>query len=98
MLTEFIPDQRFVEKSSSTMVGTWEYTFAAEGRGTRVTMQHRQRGIWNVPPLRYLTDFLTPRLSASYLDAVRAQLEGELTVPGQRKPAAAKRRKVAATR
>lgn len=98
VFTEFVPNERIVDKSSNAMVGTWEYTFAPEGSGTRLTMEHRQRSLWAMPPLRNLTDYLTPRLSRSFVDALRARLEAGPTVPTQRKPAATKPRKRAASR
>jgi hypothetical protein len=97
VFTEFVPNERIVEKSSSAFVGTWEYMFAPEGSGTRLTMEHLQRSLWAVPPLRNLVDFGTSRLSGGFIDALKAQLAAT-TVPSQRKPAAGKPRKPAARR
>lgn len=98
VVTDFEPNKHITEKSSNAMVGTWDYSFEPEGSGTKVTMEHRQRSLWAVPPLRNLTDFVTPRLSRSFIEAVKAALEAEPTVPSQRKPAATKPRKPAASR
>lgn len=95
VITELVPNKRILEKSSAAMVGTWEYTFAPEGSGTRLTMEHRQRSLWALPPLRFLMDFLVPRLNAAYIEAVKAELEPGAEVPGQRKPAATKSRESA---
>ena len=98
VITDFEPNKHITEKSSNAMVGTWDYRFEPEGSGTKVTMEHRQRSLWAVPPLRNLTDFVTPRLSRSFIKAVKAELEATPTVPSQRKPAATKPRKPAASR
>jgi hypothetical protein len=91
VITDFEPNKHITEQSSNAMVGTWEYTFEPEGSGTKVTMEHRQRSLWAVPPLRNLMDFALPRLSSSYVKAVKAELEAGPT----RKPAATKTRKAA---
>ena len=98
VITDFVPNKHLTEKSSNAMVGTWDYTFEPEGSGTKLTMEHRQRSLWSVPPLRNLTDYVTPRLSRSFMEAVKGELEGGTAVPRQRKPAASKRRKPAASR
>lgn len=98
VVTDFEPNKHMTEKSSNAMVGTWEYTFEPEGSGTRLTMEHRQRSLWALPPLRNLMDYAMPRLSRSFMAAVKAELESETTVPRQRKPAATKPRKPAASR
>ena len=98
VITDFVPNKHMTEKSSNPMVGTWDYTFEPQGSGTKVTMEHYQRSLWAVPPLRNLMDFVMPRLSRFYIEAVKAELETETTVPRQRKQAAAKPRKTAARR
>ena len=96
VFTDVVPNKHITEKSSNAMVGTWDYTFEPEGSGTKLTMEHRQRSFWALPPLRNLSDYVTPRLTRSFIEAVKADLEAEPTVPGQRKPAATKPRKPAA--
>lgn len=98
VITDFVPNKHMTEKSSNAMVGTWDYTFEPEGSGTRVTMEHRQRSLWSVPPLRNLMDYAMPRLSRSYVEAVKGELEGGSSLPRQRKPAASKPRKEAGGR
>lgn len=96
--TDFVPNERIVEKDSRAFVGEWEYTFASEGSGTRVTMEHRQRSLWSVPPLSNLVDYAVKRLSTFFIEGAKAKLEAGPAVPSQRKPAATKSRKVAAGR
>jgi uncharacterized protein YndB with AHSA1/START domain len=96
--TEFVPNERIVEKDSSALVGEWEYTFMPEGSGTRVTMEHRQRSLWAFPLLSTAVDYGVRRLNRLFIEEVKAKLEVGPTVPGQRKPAASKSRKTAVGR
>ena len=98
VFTDLVPNEHITEKSSNAMVGTWDYTFEPEGSGTKVTLEQQPRSLWALPPLRNLMDLAMPRMSRSFIDAVKAQLEAETTVPGQRKPAASKPRKPTASR
>ena len=96
--TEFVPNERIVEKDSRSLVGEWEYTFAPDGSGTRVTMEHRQRSLWAFPLLSAAVDYGTRRLNRLFVEGVKVKLEAEPTVPSQRKPAATKTRKAGAGR
>jgi uncharacterized protein YndB with AHSA1/START domain len=96
--TEFVPNERIVEKDSRSFVGEWEYTFAPDGSGTRLTMEHRQRSLWAFPVLSTAVDYGVKRLNRLFIESVKAKLEAEPTVPSQRKPAAAKSPETAASR
>ena len=103
VFTDLVPNKHITEKSSSAMVGTWEYTFEPEKTGTRLTMEHRPRSFWGLPPLANLIDYGTTRMSRVYIDRVRPRIEAnarkaEAKVPGARKPAASKPRKPVAAR
>jgi carbon monoxide dehydrogenase subunit G len=95
--TEVEPNKHLREMSSNAMVGTWDYRVEPEGKGTRLTMEHHQRSLWALPPLRNLTDYTTRRLTRAFVDSVTKQLAAGATVPSQRKPSAAKPRKTAAS-
>jgi uncharacterized protein YndB with AHSA1/START domain len=84
--TEFVPNERIVEKDSRSFVGEWEYTFTPDGSGTRVTMEHRQRSLWAFPLLSTAVDYAVRRLNQRFIEGVKAKLETGPTVPGQRKP------------
>ncbi|QNN53453.1 SRPBCC family protein [Nocardioides mesophilus] len=73
--TDVVPNKHITEKSSSAMVGTWKYDFEPEGTGTKVTLEHRSRSIWGVPPLGYLGDLLTARLTESFMRGVKERIE-----------------------
>lgn len=96
VVTGYERNKHITEQSSSAMVGTWEYSFEPEGTGTKVTLVHRPRGLWAVPPLGMLVDYTTTRLTGMYVGRTKAKLEAGATVPTQRKPAPS--RKPAASR
>ncbi len=73
--TDFVPNEHITEKSSSALVGTWDYSFEPEGTGTKVTMEHHSRSFWGIPPLSTLGDVLTARMNASYMRRVKERLE-----------------------
>ena len=98
VFTDVVSNKRIVEKSSNAMVGTWEYTFEPEGSGTKLTMEHRPRSLWGVPPLKQLVDYGTVRMSRLYADELKSRIEAEAALPSQRKPTASKPRKRAASR
>ncbi len=73
--TDVVAEQHITEKSSSAMVGTWDYSFMPEGTGTKVTMEHHSRSFWDLPPLRQLGDLVAGRGSESYMRQVKDRLE-----------------------
>lgn len=75
VLTDVVPNKHITEKSSSAVVGTWDYTFEPEGTGTKLTMEHHSRSIWNLPPLRNLGDRVALRANESFMHRVRDRLE-----------------------
>lgn len=93
VITDLVSNKHITEKSSRALVGTWEYSFEPEASGTRVTMEHRPRPLWALPPLSNLVDLTTTRLSKSYIGRVRPKLEGKSGGTGQRKANAAKPQK-----
>lgn len=77
VMTDVVPNKHITEKSSSAMVGTWDYSFEPEGSGTKVTLEHRSRSLWGLPPLRNVIDFGTTRLSRVYIGRVKEKLEAK---------------------
>jgi hypothetical protein len=96
IITDVVPDKHITEKSSRAMVGTWDYDFEPEGTGTKVTMTHRPRSFWALPPMSTLVDLTTTRMSKPFIGRVKATLEGkELpTVPRQQKRTTRPRRPI----
>lgn len=94
VVTGYQPNKHITEKSSSAIVGNWDYSFEREGTGTKVTLEHRSRALWGVPPLRNMIDFGTTRMSRLYIDRVKARLE---TQPVVEKPKPAPRTRKAAS-
>ena len=101
VVTDVVPNRRITSKSSSATEGTWTYTFEPEGTGTRLTMEHQSMSFWRLPLLRNIADLVTSRMTASYMPKAKARIEAEArkpkAVPVQRKPAAGKPRKPAAS-
>lgn len=75
VLTDVVPNKHITEKSSNAFVGTWEFDFESEGKGTKVTMEHRSRSFWGLPPFSYLIDLASARMSASFMPKVKERLE-----------------------
>lgn len=73
--TEVVPNKHITEKSSSAMVGTWDYNFEPEGTGTKVTMEHHSRSLWDLPLVRNLGDVLAARMNETYMERVKERLE-----------------------
>jgi uncharacterized protein YndB with AHSA1/START domain len=73
--TEVVPNKHITEKSSNALVGTWDYSFESEGKGTKVTMEHHSRSIWGVAPLSTVGDLVTTRMNASFMQRVKDRLE-----------------------
>lgn len=73
--TDVVRNKHITDKSSSAMVGTWDYDFEPEGTGTRLTMEHHSRSLWGMPPLSTLGDLYTARKSESYMTRVKEVLE-----------------------
>ena len=75
VLTDWVPNKHLTEKSSSAIVGTWDYTFEPEGKGTKVTMEHHSRSVWNLPGVRNLGDLVTARMNESFMRKVKGRIE-----------------------
>ena len=73
--TEVVPNKHITEKSSSALVGTWDYSFESEGKGTKVTMEHHSRSFWGIPPLSNVGDVVTARMNESYMRRVKDRIE-----------------------
>lgn len=73
--TEFVSDSLITDRSSNTLEGTWTYTFEPEGTGTRLTVENRSRGVWNVPPVRQLLDLAAAKTHRPRFERIKAMLE-----------------------
>lgn len=75
MYTDVVPNTHITEKSSSALVGTWDYTFEPEGTGTKLTMEHHSRSFWGLPTMAYLGDRVTARLNEAFVRRVKDRIE-----------------------
>ena len=73
--TEFIPNQRITDRSSSSIAGDSTYSFEPEGSGMRLTIESHPRSFWRIPPLRELMDWGKSMASERVLSAVKAKME-----------------------
>ncbi len=75
VFTEFVPNERIVDKVSLAFEGTWTYTFAAEGSGTRLTMRGEPRSFWRLWPFDRLVDRMERLGFERYVPRLRELLE-----------------------
>ena len=54
--TEFVPNQRITDRSSSSIVGDISISFEPEGSGMQLTAERHHRSFWRIPPLRELVE------------------------------------------
>lgn len=73
--TEFVPNQRITDKSSSSVSGDSTLSFEPEGSGMQLTIESHPRSLWRIPPLKELVDLLQGTASDRILPAVKAKLE-----------------------
>ncbi len=85
--TEFVPNQRITDRSSSSMVGDISISFEPEGSGTKLTMEGHPRSFWRFPPLRQLTDVFKDMTASRYLPAIKAEMEAPRPVRAARRAA-----------
>ena len=74
--TEFIPNQRITDRSSSGLPGDWTFSFEPEGSGMRLTAEVHHRSFWGIPPLRELVEGVQGPIAGRFLSAVKAKMEG----------------------
>lgn len=75
VFTEFVPNERIVDRSSSPLEGTWTYVFEPDGAGTKLTVENRVRSFWRIPPLEKLLDWFTAKTHGARLVELKAVLE-----------------------
>lgn len=50
VFTEFIPNRRITDRSSSSLEGTWTYSFEPDGSGTKLTVENQVCSFRRLPP------------------------------------------------
>lgn len=81
--TDVVANKHITDKSSSALVGTWDYDFEPEGKGTRLTMTHHGRSFWGLPPVDYLLGLARSRMMAALAPRVKERLETPGTKAGK---------------
>lgn len=75
ILTDIVPDQHITDRSSSALVGTWDWDFEPEGTGTQVTMEYHPRSVYQFPPMRNVLEFNAARMTQGFMPRVKERLE-----------------------
>ncbi len=73
--TEFIPNQRITDRSSSGLPGDWTFSFEPEGSGMRLTAEVQHRSFWRIPPLKELVEGVQIPIAGRLLSAVKHKME-----------------------
>ncbi len=73
--TEFIPNQRITDRSSSPIAGDSTFSFEPEGSGMQLTIESHPRWFWRIPPLKELADLWKSMAGERLLSAVKAKME-----------------------
>ena len=85
--TEFVPNQRITDRSSSSMTRDFTYSFEPEGSGMKLTIETDHGSFWRFPPFRQLVDLGQSMISERYLSAVKARMEAPRPVRAARRAA-----------
>ncbi len=75
VFTEFVPDRHITDWSSSSLEGTWTYSFEPEGSGTKLTVENRGRSFWRLPPLERLLDRVAAKTHEPRFARLKTMLE-----------------------
>ena len=73
--TEFVPNQRITDRSSSGLPGDWTFSFEPEGSGMQLTAEVHHRSFWRIPPLRELVEWVQSTMTERLLSAVKVKME-----------------------
>ena len=75
VFTEFVPDRRITDRSSSSLEGTWTYSFEPEGSGTKLTVTNQVRSVWHLPLLEPLLDRVAAKTHEPRFARIKQMLE-----------------------
>lgn len=89
--TEFVPNRRITDRSSSALPGDWTFSFEPEGAGMQLTAESRHRSFWRLPLLRGLMERAQGMIAKRFLSAVKKKMEetGPVVVSASPKAGAA---------
>jgi carbon monoxide dehydrogenase subunit G len=76
VFTEFIPNRRITDRSSSSLEGTWTYSFESDGSGTKLTVTNRVGSFLRLPLLEHLLDRMTAKTHDPVFKRLKVVLEG----------------------
>ena len=73
--TEFIPNQRITDRSSSGLAGDSTLSFEPESSGMKLTVEFHHRSFWGIPPLKELVEGVQIPIAGRLLSAVKDKME-----------------------
>ncbi len=77
VVTDVVPNKHITERSSNSVVGTWDYGFEPEGSGTKLTMEHQAESFWRLPPLSGLIDLAMQRANETFMARLKQTIESQ---------------------
>ena len=75
VFTEFVPNRRITDRSSSSLEGTWTYSFEPDGSGTRLAVENQVRSYWRLAPLERLLDWAAAKTHEPRFARIKKLLE-----------------------
>lgn len=75
VFTEFVPERSITDRSSSSLEGTWTYSFEPDGSGTQLTVENRLGARWRLPLLERVLDRVTASTHAPRFERLKRMLE-----------------------
>jgi uncharacterized protein YndB with AHSA1/START domain len=76
-ITVAAPNERIVEEGAGHLMGTFVYSFAPEGTGTRVRVEHTPADIGRIPVVGSAIERVRPHLARRFMPRTKAYLERE---------------------
>lgn len=73
--SEFVPNKRITDKSSSRLPGDWTFSFEPEGSGMQLTAEVHHRSFWRTPALKELVEWVQDPMARRFLSAVKTKME-----------------------
>ena len=78
--TEFVPNERITDRTSSGISGDWTFSFEPEDSGMRLTAETYHRSFWRLPLLRELVEWGQGPIAGRFLSAVKTKMEARPVV------------------
>ncbi|KRE53871.1 hypothetical protein ASG70_12375 [Phycicoccus sp. Soil748] len=77
VFTEFVPNERIIDRWSTAVEGSETYSFEREGSGTRLTLSRERRSLWRLSVLDRLLARFEGREDEQALTRLKTRLESD---------------------